>query len=377
MTNVHNLVPSNARETVRDMFAIGKAKTIREIKESDPFQQLKDEYNEASEGIVLDPINIDDHFISYPPVTNLLNAKLDFVDQRERLKDPKHRLEIIKTAINFNPKHAGFPVLNRVKGTQDDYLQDWQKRCFALLLRGIEEYPSSVVNTTKDELSADFTSQFKLKDNIKAYDKFKSELSDRSPKHWAMQHCFDRLGVTPYPFTKAPLLTGLGDVQRAMFDPILNMKEKNRSFAEKEFNNFVRAVTIIRRVWPTFSQQRIPGTFIRGIVAIIAMFDKNILKGSDEWIVEILQEAKDPRYEVLKDNENKNSIGYDLPLTWTSKKNWQGNRHHQNAVQSFANVWNTIRKDKLNRKDRRIPKIAEYSIVALDNAKFQNMEIEN
>ena len=377
MNNVLSIVPSNTRETVRDMFAIEDVKTVKEIMASELFQKLVEEYNEAVEGIVLDTINdFDNHFVCYPPITNLLEAKFDFVDQRERLKDHKHRREIIKTAINFKPKFAGFPQLNRVIGTQDDYMQDWQKRCLALLLRGIYEYPCSIVYTTKNELSEDFTSQFKQKDNIAAYDKFKAELSAESPKHWAMQHCFDRLGVTVYPFAEPPLLTGLGDVMQAMFNPMLNPKEKNSSFEEKEFNNFVRAVTIIRRVWPQFSQNRIPGTFIRGLVAIIAMFDKNILKGSDEWIVEILSEAQDPRYGVLKDNDNETAIGYDLPLTWTNKRNWQGNRHHQNAVQSFAKVWNEIRKDKINKKDKRIPRIAQYSIDALDNAKFQHMEID-
>ncbi len=69
-------------------------------------------------------------------------------------------------------------------------------------------------------------------------------------------------------------------------------------------------------------------------------------------------------------------IGFVSRTTWTSSKNWQGNRFHQNAVQSFAKVWNEIRKDKGNRKDRRIPKLAQYSIDALENAKFQNVEVD-
>jgi len=376
MTNVLSIVPSNTRETVREMFAIEDAKTVKEIMASDLFQTLKQEFDEASEGLVLEPIdNFEDHFVEHPPVRSLLTVIFDFVDQRERLKKEKYRKEIIKTAIHFQPKFAGFPQLNRVKGTENDYAQDWQKRMLAVLLRGLTEYPCSIVYTTEDELSLDFTSQFKNKDNIEAYDKFKAELSAESPKHWAQQNCFDRLGVTVYPFAEPPLLTGLGDVTQAMYNPMLNPKEKNFSFEEKQFTNFVRAVTIFRRVWPQASAERIPGSFIRGLVAIIAMFDKNILKGSDEWIIEILKEAQDPQYGVLKDVDNETPIGFIHPFTWTSKRNWQGNRFHQNAVQSFAKVWNEIRKDKLNRKDKRIPKIAQYSIDALDNAKFQNMDI--
>lgn len=376
MTNVLSLVPSNTRETVREMFAISDVQTVAEIMMSDLFITLKQEFAEASEGLVLEPIeNFDDHFVQAPDIYDLRTVKLDYVDQRERLKDPKYRKEIIKMALNFKPKFAGFPVLSRVRGTSDDYAQDWQKRLLACLLRGIYYYPASIVYTTIDELSDDFGSQFKDKDNIAAYDKFKSELSAGSEKHWAMQHCFDRLGITVYPFAEPPLLTGLGDVSQAMFNPMLNVKEKSTSFEEKEFSLFVRAVTIFRRVWPEYSKTRIPGSFIRGLVAILSMFDKNILKGSDEWVVEILTEAKDPRYGILKDVDNKTAIGFESPFTWTSKKNWQGNRFHQNAVQSFAKVWNEIRKDKLNRKDKRIPKIVDFSIDALDNAKYQNMEI--
>ena len=372
------LVPANTRETVRDMFAIEDAKTVKEIMASDLFQTLQEEFDEASEGLILEPIdNFDDHFSEYPPVRSLLTTVFDFVDQRERLKKEKYRKEIIKTAINFKPKFAGFPQLNRVRGTNKDYAQDWQKRMLAILLRGLTEYPCTVAYTTEDELSLDFTSQFKNKDNIEAYDKFKAELSAESPKHWAMQNCFDRLGVTVYPFAEPPLLTGLGDVTNAMFNPQLNTKEKNLSFDEKQFTYFVRAVTVYRRVWPELSKSRIYGSWIRGCVAIISMLDNNVLKGSDEWLVEIFTEAMDPRYGLRKDVDNETVLGYESPTTWTGKisKNWQGNRFHQNAVQSFAKVWNDIRKDKTDRKDRRIPKLAQHSIDALERAKFQNVKI--
>ena len=106
------------------------------------------------------------------------------------------------------------------------------------------------------------------------------------------------------------------------------------------------------------------------------MLDKNILRGGDEWVVEILQEAKDPRYDLIRDKDNITSVGFVSPFTYTNRHSYDGNRRHTNAVQGFAKIWNEIRKDKSDRKDRRIPKIAQYSIDALDNAKFQNMDID-
>ena len=377
------LVPANTRETVREMFAINDAQPIEQTIKTEHFKTLQQEFNEQAEGSVLEPIdNFSDHFVSHPPVQNILELVIDKVDQRERL-DPtstkNYRQEVIKMALTFKPKQAGFPQGNRVSGHGEydgDYLQDWQKRALALCLRGVYNYPCSIVHTTLDGLAEDFNSQFKQKDNIASYDKFKAELSAGSEKHWAMQHCFDRLGITIYPFAEPPLLTGLGDVSQSMFNPMLNTKEKNTSFAEKEFTYFVRAVTVCRRVWSAVSKTRIYGSWIRGCVAIISMLDKNVLKGSDEWLVEIFKEAMDPKYQVLKADDNETIIGFEYPTTWTSKKNWGGNRFHQNSVQSFAKVWNEIRKDKSDRKDRRIPKLAQYSIDALENAKFQNVEVD-
>lgn len=377
------LVPSNTREAVRKLFSLDKAQTIGEIIKSEHFLTLQEEFEKQAEGLILEPIeNFSDHFISHPPLQNILTLLVDKVDQRERL-DPgntkNYRKEVITMALTFKPKQAGFPQGNRVVGQgayDGDYLQDWQKRALALCLRGVYEYPCSIVYSELDSLAEDFNSQFKQKDNIASYDKFKSELSAGSEKHWAMQNCFDRLGITIYPYANPPLLTGLGDVTQAMFNPMINPKEKNLSFDEKQFVNFVRAITIYRRVWPELSKQRFYGSFIRGLVAIISMLDKNILKGSDEWIVEILEEAKDPRYEIIKDVDNETPVGFESPTTYTTRHVYDGNRRHQNAVQNFANLWNIIRKDKMKQKDRRIPKIAQYSIDALDNAKFQNMDID-
>jgi hypothetical protein len=379
------IVPSNTHETVREMFSIVDAQTIEQIIETENFKTLQQEFNEQAEGIVLEPIdNFEDHFISHPPIQSILKLVIDTVIQRERI-DPSHpqnyRDDVIKMALNFKPKHAGFPQGNRVigEGKQDgDYLQDWQKRALALCLRGVYDYPCSIVHSKLDELAGDFNSQFIQKDNIASYDKFKAELSAGSERHWAMQHCFDRLGCTIYPFAEPPLLTGLGDVSKSMFDKVLNTKEKNTSYSENQFTYFVRAVTVYRRVWPAYSKTRIYGSWIRGCVAIISMLDKNILKGSDEWLVEIFTEAMNPKYGILKAEDNETVIGFVSPTTWTGRqsKNWQGNRFHQNAVQSLAKAWNEIRKDKGNRKDRRIPKLAQYSIDALENAKFQNVEVD-
>ena len=381
MTNVLSIVPSNTREKVREMFAIDKKKTIKEIIATEDFQTLQEEFNKEAEGLMLEPIdNFQDHFVSHPPIQSLLDKCVDKVDQRERI-DPSHpqnyRSEVKQMALTFDPKRAGFPQGNRVSGEGEydgDYLQDWQKRTLALCLRGVYDYPCSIVHTTLDRLADDFNSQFKQKDNIASYDKFKAELSAGSEKHWAQQNCFDRLGVTIYPFAEPPLLTGLGDVTQAMFNPQLNKKEKNVSFDEKQFTYFVRAVTVYRRVWPNLSKERIYGSWIRGCVAIIAMFDRHILKGSDEWLVEILTEAMDPSYEVLLDVDNETPIGFVSPTTWTSTKNWQGNRFHQNAVQSFAKVWNQIRKTNKANRSKRIPEIESNTISGLDNAKFLDMD---
>ena len=372
------LVPANTRETVRNMFSIGEAMSISEIIETPNFKTLQDEFNEQAEGLLLDPIdNFDDHFEHYPPAHDIRDLWLDYAHQRERINpssDKNSRQEVIDMALNFKPKFAGFPMGSKVEDGKK-YLQDWQKRALALCLRGVFNYPCSTAYSSETELATDFSSQFKQKDNIQAWDRFKGELSAHSEKHWAMQNCFDRLGVTVYPYANPPLLTGLGDVTQAMFNPMLNPKEKNTAFAEKEFTFFVRAVTVYRRVWPQHANTRILGSFIRGLVAIISMLDKNVLRGCDDYLVEIFKEAMDPRYAVLKAEDNETDIGFDLPTTWTNRKNWQGNRFHQNAVQSFAKVWNEIRKDKLDRKDKRIPALASYSIDALENAKFQNVEI--
>lgn len=374
-----SIVPTDTREAVRELFSIDEAKTLGEITKEELFQTLKDEFLEAAEGLILDPIVVEDYFDAetLPKKLDVLKLILDYVDQRERLKDPLYRKETIEIALNFKPVHAGIPQANMVKGTKKKYLQDWQKRMLALILRGVTEYPCSVAFTTLEELSEDFNSQFRRKDNIKAYDKFKSELSAGSEKHWAMQNCFDRLGCTVYPYSEPPVLSGLGDVTQSMFNSQLNHKEKNLSFDEKEFTYFVRAINIYRRVWPEYSKSRILGSWIRGCVAVISMLDKNVLKGSDEWLIEILEEAKDPKYELLKAEDNETIVGFESPTTWTSRKNWQGNRFHQNAVQSVAKVWNEIRKDKTNRKDRRIPKLDENGILGLENAKFLNIDLEN
>ena len=98
------------------------------------------------------------------------------------------------------------------------------------------------------------------------------------------------------------------------------------------------------------------------MTAIIASFDHNILNGTDDWIVEILEEAKNPKYGIHTD-ENGDPIGLTEPNEWTNKKGWQGNRFHQNAIVSFAEAWNVIRSSpKFN---KRIPKLDENPIKGL------------
>ena len=175
MTNITHLmtsssiVPTDTREAVRELFSIDEAKTLGEITKEELFQTLKDEFLEAAEGLILDPIVVEDYFDAetLSKKLDVLQLILDYVDQRERLKDPLYRKEIIEIALNFKPVHAGIPQANMVKGTRKKYLQDWQKRMLALILRGVTEYPCNVAFTTLEELSEDFNSQFRRKDNIK------------------------------------------------------------------------------------------------------------------------------------------------------------------------------------------------------------------
>lgn len=376
-TTTADVVPDNAIETVRDILGIPEKQSLRQVYDSEDFQSLLSEFRIETEGLIFKDLGIfEKYFITHPPVVDLLSVQIDYVFQRMRTQDSagSYRKEIIEMAKTFDPTYAGFPVLSITgKDDEDAYLQDWQKRALALMLRGQFEYPAAKVRIDEKNLAKTFSSQFTKKDNMRAYDRFKNELADKSEKHWAMQNCFDRLGVTVYPFAEPPVLTGLGDITKAMYDKTLNPNEKNLPFSQKRFSNFVRAVAVFRRVWPELGKSEIQGSFIRGLVAIIAMFDNNILKGSDEWLVDVFIEAKDPSLQILKDEDNINFVGFKSPSTWTNRKNWQGNRFYQNAAQSFAKVWNSVR---ANRKKWKLPKLSENPINGLDNAKFLDMVID-
>jgi hypothetical protein len=367
-TNQNTVSPTDPRQEVRNKFGIAPPKPISDIIKSDEFLSLKEEYLEEAEGEKLSEIDFSS-FIEHPPLFDLRGAWIDYVDQRERLKDKKYRKGIIDIAITFSAKDAEFPALrvptDLPDGTpeKEGFLVDWQKRCLALMLREVYNYPTSKIASTTAEFSADFTGQFQKKDRMQEYDKFKAELAKDPPsdKHWAMQNCFDRLKISAYPFSAPPHITALGDITKAMYDGGLNSAEKNLSYGERKFSNFVRAVGIYRRVWPQVSKTRIQGSWIRGMVAIIESFDKNILNGTDDWIVEILESAKDPKYDLHTD-ENGLSIGLVEPSDWTGKKTWQGNRFHQNAIVSFAEAWNKIRNSKGH---RHIPKLDENPIKGL------------
>ena len=234
------------------------------------------------------------------------------------------------------------------------------------------EYEARIVWTLQEELAQDFNGQFRRKDNIKQYDRFKTDLAEGKEKQWCMQECFERLQLTVYPWGDPPLLTGLTDVTQAMFNPKLNSAENKTPLQEMKFTNFVRAVGVFRTVWPTIAQDQIPGSFIRGLTAVIASLDKNVLKGSDAQLVTILLEAKKKQYELWKaENE---WVGIEKPFDWTSRFNWQGNRFHQNAITSVATAWNKIL--KVDRKLKKIvPELDPDPISALEesNAKFLDL----
>lgn len=371
-----SIVPENTRDVVRKKFHLPEAQPISDLLQTEDFLTLKQEYLEEAEHSVLSDIDFS-AFISHPPLFDLTQAWIDYVDQRERLKDPKYRKGIIDMALTFSVKDAEFPALRVPMDIPEEeragHLLDWQKRCLALMLREVFEYPTAQIASTEAEFSKDFSGQFRKKDRMQEYDKFKAALAEASEKHWAMQHCFDRLNLSAYPFSAPPQITALGDITKAMYDPTLNPNEKNSSFEDRKFTNFVRAVGIYRRVWPEASKTFIQGSFIRGMTAIIASFDTNVLNGTDDWIVEVLEEAKNPKYNLHTD-ENNDPIGLIEPNHWTSKKNWQGNRFHQNAVVSFAEAWNTIRcSPKLS---KRIPKLDDNPIKGLKgDAKMLPMQL--
>jgi len=361
------LVPQNTRTAVRNLFGLNDPMPIGDVIQSPEFEKLQSDFDSIAEGESLPSIDLS-IFVKYPDLYDLRNVWIDYVDQRERLREDKYRAGIIEMALNFNVKHAGIPVLSRPVDVpfenQHEYLLDYQKRTFALILRGIYEYPAIIVETTEDEMSKDFSSQFNLKDRMAEHDKFKASLAEGSEKHWAMQHCFTRIGVSAYPFSAPPQITALGNITKAMYDPILNPKEKNLSYEEKTFTNFVRAVNIYRSVWPNQSKTFIQGSFIRGLVAILAAFDTNVLKGTDTWVIQILNEAKNPKYNLWLDVDGKTSLGFGEPTDWTNRHGWQANKFHQQAIVSFAKAWRTIRLDK--KLQKAIPKLDDAPITALE-----------
>jgi len=374
VTSKTKIVPEDPRAEVRKIFYLPDAQPISDLIQTPEFLSLKQEFLEEAENTPKSKIDFSE-FITHPPVIDLRFAWIDYVDQRERLKDPKYRKGIIDIALTFSVKDAEFPALRVPLDVKEEdqvgYLLDWQKRCLALMLREVYEYPTSQIASTTTEFSKDFSGQFRKKDRVQEYDKFKAYLSEGSEKHWAMQHCFNRLKISAYPFSAPPQITALGDITKAMYDPMLNPNEKNDTYDKKKFSNFVRAVGIYRRVWPEASKTFIQGSWIRGMTAIIAAFDQNILNGTDDWLVEVLEEAKNPRYELHTDKIG-NSIGLVEPNHWTSKKNWQGNRFHQNAIVSFAKAWNIIRNSKGH---RHITKLDENPIKGLEgDAKMLSMQ---
>jgi hypothetical protein len=373
----YSVVPTNPREEVRKLFNLADPMPIGDVLNSQEFQTLQEDFDLAAEGEVLVPLDLS-CFLNSPTQYDLRTAWIDYVEQRERLKDPKYRKGIIDMALSFSVKHAGIPVLSRptdvAEEEQHEFMLDYQKRTFALALRGVYHYPAIVVKTIQAEMAKDFSSQFNLKDRMAEHDKFKAALAEGSDKHWAMQHCFDRLGVSAYPFSAPPQITALGNITKAMYDPILNPKEKNVPLEDRTFGNFVRAVAIYRSVWPEQSKTFIQGSFIRGLVAILTAFDTNVLKGTDTWIIQILNEAKDPRHELYFDVDGKTPIGFSDPQDWTNRHGWQANKFHQQAITSFANAWTNIRTDK--RLNKSIPKLDQSPIAAFSASGVKMLDMK-
>ena len=371
-----NLVPNDPREAVREAFDLPEAMSLADLMKTIDWATLVEEYKEELADNDLKVKPLEEAVELGSSKFDLRNFWIDFVDQRDRLKDRNYRKAIIDMAINFSVKDADIPTgrkpSNVSKAKQVPYLSDWQKRALALLLRGVYEYEARIVWTLQEELAQDFNSQFKRKDNIKQYDRFKTDLAEGKEKQWVMQECFDRLQLTIYPWGEPPLLTGLTDVTQAMFNPKLNSAENKTPLQEMKFTNFVRAVGVFRTVWPTMSQDQIPGSFIRGLTAVIASLDKNVLKGSDAQLVTILLEAKKDKYELFK-KEN-DFVGIETPSDWSARFTWQGNRFHQNAIVSVAKAWNKIL--TVDRKLKKIvPELDPNPIIALEesDAKFLDL----
>lgn len=369
-THIISGVPSNPVEAVRTNFELGSAKTFAEIMDSDEFKETVEQFHIEAECETLSTIDTS-IFISAPPEIDIRNAIVDLVWQRDRLSENSYRDEVIKMAIKFSTVDADFPTWKVPVDTDNiPRATDWQKRALALLIRGVYFYPVSLVKTSSDKLATNFNAQFNQRDNMEQYDRFKAGLAEGNAQNWAQEHCFTRLGLTVYPYlADKPLLSGLGDVKKAMYDAVLNASEKNKPHEERTFNPFIRAIGIYRKQWPVLSTTKIYGSWVRGMTAIIVSFDEHILKGSDNWISTMLTEMEDPSYNLLyednKDSDGVLSIGYRSPSDYTAKHNWQGNRFHQNAIVSFAKNWNKIL-EKNKKLAKTIPKLDEAQIQLLE-----------
>ena len=371
------LVPNNPREATRKAFDIDQPISIADIMKTELWKTLYNEYLEAKQDIELQPL--DTKMVKQSaPKFDLRKFWLDFVDQRDRLKDDKYRKSIIDMALNFDVKDAGIPTgnipIDVSKSKQVPYLPDWYKRALALCLRGEYEYEARLQEVEEKDLAGSFNSQFEKKDNIRQYDKFKGLLAEGDRKSWAMQNCFDRLQVSVYPYGDPPLLTALNDIRTSMFDKNLNPEQKNvKNVEDVTFKNFARAIAIFRAVWPDMSTSQIQGSWIRGCTAIISALDKNILKGTDQMLIKIFIEAKDNKYALYTDI-NDEPVGHQVPSDWTSRHSWQGNKFHKNAIVSLAKTWNSIL-SKNKPLARTMPKLDNNPIVALEtsDAKFLDL----
>jgi hypothetical protein len=159
-------VPNNPREATRKAFDIDQPISIADIMETELWKTLHNEYLEAKQDIELKPLDTSMVHQSAPKF-DLRKFWLDFVDQRDRLKDDKYRKSIIDMALNFDVKDAGIPTGNIpvdvIKSKQVPYLPDWYKRALALCLRGEYEYEARLQHVEEKDLAGSFNSQFDKK----------------------------------------------------------------------------------------------------------------------------------------------------------------------------------------------------------------------
>ena len=339
-------IPKNTRKEVAKLYKLSKTLTLSDIKKSEEWELLTTAFNSATKSRPLSNIDKTVFLMNKNEDVDLNTIKLSYLNQRNRLSTKLGRKEIVDMAIDYNAKYGGIP---EVKHCEDgnNYITDNQKRSFALMLRGIDAYPVTLIRSTIAELADDFNSQFARKNTIKEVDKFRIQLNSKnanvSRRAWHMQNCLDDLKITLDETLGKPYLNKFGNSRKAMYDPIINKINplKADSPSHPGFCNFRRAIEIYKSVWPAeFVTSPIDASFVRSLVCFISSTDPYITKEDDQQLTDVLRVAKN-NPTIFKEVA---PAGLDLPSKYSGSAN-NFNIHtdglrYQNTIIHFSKVWN-------------------------------------